>query len=122
MNILIEWTLDFPIYCLFFIYFFIYFLFFGSFWNSCGCSTEKFKTLPQETIFFYPLAGTELGSQPSLTACDRELVSVLGVRIENGDLNLRRLTLQSVTLPTLPQAGIEIMQFYVAMEICIVIH
>ena len=55
--------------------------------------------------FFYPLSGTELGSQPSLTARDRELVSVLEVRIEPGDLNLRPLTLQSVNLPTLPRAG-----------------
>ena len=55
--------------------------------------------------FFYPLAGTELGSQPSLTARDRELVSVLEVRIEPEDLNPRPLTPQSVTPPTLPLAG-----------------
>ena len=55
--------------------------------------------------FFYPFAGTELGSHPSLTARDRELVSVLEVRIEPGDLNPRPLTPQSVTLPTLPRAG-----------------
>ena len=54
-------------------------MFFGSFLNSCGCSTAKSKTPPQETIFFYPLAGTELGSQPSLIARDRELVSVIHV-------------------------------------------
>ena len=53
--------------------------------------------------FFYPLNGTEHGSQPSLTTRDRELVSVLEVRIEPGDLNRRPLTLQSVTLPTLPR-------------------
>ena len=41
---------------------------------------------------FYPLTGTELGSQPSLTTRDRELVSVLEVRIEPGDLNPRPLT------------------------------
>ena len=35
--------------------------------------------------FFYPLTGTEHGSQPSLTTRDRELVSVLEVRIEPGD-------------------------------------
>ena len=49
--------------------------------------------------------GTEHGSQPALTTCDRELVYVLEVRIEQGDLNPRPLTQQSVTLPTLPQAG-----------------
>ena len=53
---------------------------------------------PQET-FFSPLNGTEHGSQPSLTTRDRELVSVLEVRIEPGDLNPRPLTPQSVTLP-----------------------
>ena len=56
--------------------------------------------------FFYPVTGTEHGSQPSLTTCDRELVSVLEVRIEPGDLNPRLLTQQSVTLPTLPRAEI----------------
>ena len=56
--------------------------------------------------FFYPLASTEHGSQPSLTTRDRELVSVLEVRIEPGDLNPRPLTPQSVTLPTLPQGVI----------------
>ena len=52
-----------------------------------------------------PLNDTEQVSQPSLTTRDRELVSVLEVRIEPGDLNPRPLTLQSVTLPTLPRAG-----------------
>ena len=37
--------------------------------------------------FFYPLRGTEHRSQPSLTTRNRELVSVLEVRIEPGDLN-----------------------------------
>ena len=46
------------------------------------------------------------GSQQSLTTRDRELVSVLEVRMENRDLNLRPLTLQSITLPTLPWAGL----------------
>ena len=64
------------------------FWFLGNFLNSCGCSAAKSKTPPQETIFLYPLASTELGSQPSLTARDRELVSVLEVRIKPGDLNL----------------------------------
>ena len=77
----------------------------GSCLNSCGCLTAKSKTPPQETIFFYPLAGTELVSQPSLTARDRDLVSVPEIRIEPGDLNPRPLTPQSVTLPTLPRAG-----------------
>ena len=80
-------------------------VFFFRFLNSCGCSAAKSNTPLQETIFLYPLAGTELGSQPSLTGHDRELVSVLEVRIEPGDLNLRPLTPQSVTLPTLPWAG-----------------
>ena len=61
-----------------------------SFLNSCGCSTAKSKTPPHET-FFYPLNGAEHGSQPSLTPRDRELVSVLEVRIDPGDLNLRPL-------------------------------
>ena len=81
---------------------FFLFCFFGSFLNSCGCSTAKSKTPPQET-FFCPLNGTQNGSQPSLTTRDRELVSVLEVRIEPGDLNPRPLTPQSVTLPTLPR-------------------
>ena len=59
--------------------------------------------------FFCPLTGTEYGSQPSLTTRDRELVSVLEVRIEPGDLNPRPLIPQSVTLPTLPRAGYKLM-------------
>ena len=82
-------------------------MFLGSFLNSCGCLTAKSKTPPQEIIFFYPLAGTELGSEPSLTARDRELVSVLEIRIEPGDFNPRPQTPQSVTLPTLPRAVVE---------------
>ena len=82
----------------------VFVLFSGGFLNSCGCSTAKSKTPPQET-FFYPLNGTEHGSKPSLTNRDRELVSVIEVRIEPGDLNPRPLTPQSVTLPTLPRAG-----------------
>ena len=31
---------------------FVFGLFLGSFLNSCGCSTAKSKTPPQETIFF----------------------------------------------------------------------
>ena len=53
---------------------------------------------------FSPLNGTAHRSQPSLTTRDRELVSVLEVRIEPGDLNPRPLTPQSVTLPTIPRA------------------
>ena len=56
-------------------------------------------------LFFYPLTGTDHGSQPSLITRDKELVSVLEVRIEPGDLNPRPLTPQSVTLPTIPRAG-----------------
>ena len=62
------------------------------------------QTPPFET-FFHPLNGTEHGSQSSMTTNDREFVSVLEVRIETCDLNMRPLTLQSVTLPTLPRAG-----------------
>ena len=56
-------------------------------------------------FYFHPLNGSKHGSHPSLTTRDRELVSVLEVRIESGDLNPRPLTPQSVTLPTLPRAG-----------------
>ena len=80
------------------------FLFLCSFLNCCGCSMAKSKTPAQET-FFYPLNGTEHGSQPSLITRDRELVSILEVTIEPGDLNQRPLTPQPVTLPTLPRAG-----------------
>ena len=62
--------------------------------------------------FFYPLTGTEHGSQPSVTTHDRELVSVLEVRIEHGYLNPRPLTQQSVTLPTLPRAGYYYYYYY----------
>ena len=72
--------------------------------SSSGCSTAKSKTPPQET-FFYPLSGTEHGSQPSLTTRDRELVSVLKFGIKPGNLNPIPLIPQSVTLPTLPRAG-----------------
>ena len=61
----------------------------------------KSMTPPQE-IFFHPLNSTEHGSHPSLTICDRELVSVLEVRIDPWHLNTRPLTSESVTLPTLP--------------------
>ena len=54
---------------------------------------------------FHPLNDTENGPTPSLTTRDRELVSVLEVTLEPGDLNPRPLTPQSVTLPTLPRAA-----------------
>ena len=60
-------------------------------------------------LFFRPLNGTENGSPPSLTTLDRELISVLEVRIEPGDLNPRPLTSQSVTLLTLPRAGLNLL-------------
>ena len=82
----------------------VLFLFLCRFLNSCGCSTAKSMTPPDET-FFYPLNGSERGSHPSLTTRDRELVSVLEVRIEYGDLNQGPLTPQSATLPTPPRAG-----------------
>ena len=55
--------------------------------------------------FYHPLNGTGHGSPPSLTTRDRELVSVLEVRIEPMYLNQRPLTPQFVTLPTALQAG-----------------
>ena len=54
-------------------------------------------------FFFTDFNGTEHGSHPSLTTRDRELVSLLEVRIEPGELNPRPLAPQSVTLPTLPR-------------------
>ena len=54
--------------------------------------------------FFHPLNGTETRAPPSLTTRDRELVSVIEVRIEPWELNPRPLTPQSPTLPTLPRA------------------
>ena len=68
--------------------------------------------------FFYPLTGTEHGSQPSLTTLDRELVSVLEVRIEPGDLNPRPLTPQSVTLPTLPRLHVCVFLLIMRAWIC----
>ena len=85
----------------------ILFLFLCSFQNNYDCSTAKSKT-PGHEAFFYILNGAEHGSQPSLTTRDRELVSVLEVRIEHGYLNLRPLTPQSVTLRTLPLAGFQL--------------
>ena len=73
------------------LYFYIFFQFQYCFLNSCGCSTAKSKTPPWE-IFFCSLDGTENGSPPFLTTCDRELVSVLEVRVEPGDLNPGPLT------------------------------
>ena len=55
---------------------------------------------------FYPLNGTEHGSPPSMTTRDRELVYVLEVRIEPGDLNP-----QTITLQTLPRAGGTLLSF-----------
>ena len=66
------------------------------------------RRLHRRRLFFYPLTGTEHGSQPRLTTRDRELVSVLKVRIEPGDLNPRPLTPESVTIPTLPRAAFSV--------------
>ena len=86
-----------------YIYIYFVFCFLGSLlWLFNGQVEES----TAGDYFFYPLAGTELGSQPSLTARDRELVFVLEIRIELGDLNPRPLTPHSVTLPTLPRAGL----------------
>ena len=81
------------------------FLFLGSFLTVVAVQRPS-RRLHRRRLFFYTLAGTELLSQASLTARERELVSVLEIRIEPGDLNQRALTPQSVTLPTLPQAGL----------------
>ena len=75
----------------------------------------KSKTPPHET-FFPPLNSTEHGSEPSLTTCDRELVSVLEVRIDPEDLNQRPVTPQSVTLPTIPRADNKEYKPYVCRE------
>ena len=85
---------------------FVLFLFFWVvFWTVVAVQWPS-RRLHRRRLFFYPLTGTEHGSQPSLTTRDRELDSVLKVRIEPGDLNPRPLTPQSVTLPTLPRAGL----------------
>ena len=70
-------------------------------------------------MFFHPLNGTKHGSPPSLTTRDREMVYVLQVRIEPRDLNLRPLTPQSVTLPTLPGAGYSIMRSNLFLQIVV---
>ena len=82
-----------------------FFFFFLSFSEQLWLLNGLVEDSTAGDYFFYPLTGTEHGSQPCLTTCDRELVSVLEVRIEPGDLNPRPLTPQSVTLPTLPRAG-----------------
>ena len=56
-------------------------------------------------------------SQPSLTTRDRELVSVLDVRIESGDLNPRPTTPQSVTLPTIPRAVSKVFELLVSVSL-----
>ena len=88
------------------VFFFLLFcLFFGSFSEQLWLFNGQVEDSTAGDYFFYPLTGTEHGSQPFLTTRDRELVSVLEVKIEPGDLNPRPLTPQSVTLPTLPRAG-----------------
>ena len=78
------------------------------FWGEFSEQLWLFNGQVEDSIardFFYPLNGAEHGSQPSLTTSDRELIYVLEVIIEPGNLNPRPLTPQSVTLPTLPGAG-----------------
>ena len=67
------------------------------FWTVTAVQRPSRRLHRRCVYFFYPLSGTEHGSQPSLTTRDRELVSVLEVRIEPGYLNPRPLTPQSVT-------------------------
>ena len=68
-------------------------LFLCSFLNSCGCSTAKSMTPPQEIFFFTHFNGTEHGSHQSLTTSDRDwflfqkLESSLGIWTR--DLRLR---------------------------------
>ena len=65
---------------------------FGSFYSLLLGLFNGSRRLHRRRLFFYPLTGTEHESQPILTTRDRELVSVLEVRIEPGDLNPRPLT------------------------------
>ena len=83
---------------------FNFFVFWVVFWTVVAVQRPS-RWLHRRRLFFYQPTGTVNGSQPCLTTRDRELVSVLEVRIEPGDLNPRSLTPQSVTLPTLPRAG-----------------
>ena len=76
----------------------------GSFSERLWLFNGQVEDATAGNYFFYPFTVTEHGSQPSLTTRDRELVSVLEVKIEPGDLNPRPLTPQSVALPTLPRA------------------
>ena len=71
---------------------------------------------------FHPLNGTEHWSPPSLTTRDWELVSILEVRIEPGDLNPRPLTQQYVTLPTIPRAGRLFIFIFIYLFVYILTH
>ena len=75
------------------------FCFWVVFWTVVAVQRPS-QRLHSTRLFFYPLTRSEHGFQPSLTTRDRELVSVLEVRIEPGDLNPTPLTPQSVTVPT----------------------
>ena len=88
------------------------FLFSGSFLNSCGCLTAKSKTPPQETIFLPTHLPVQSMGPNHPWPLIPELVSVLEVRIEPGDLNPRPLTLQFVTLPTLPRAFANVLSIF----------
>ena len=79
------------------------FLFLESFLNICAVQRPS-RRLHLKRLFFLPTYRYGAWVQPSLTTRDRELVSVLEVRIEPGDLNPRPLTPESVTLPTTPRA------------------
>ena len=73
--------------------------------SPVGCFTPARVKTVQKKSRGSGVNGLGHGSHPTLTTRDRELVSVLGVRIEPIYLNPRPLTPQSVTLPTLPRAG-----------------
>ena len=55
---------------------FVLFCFWVIFWTVVAVQRPN-RRLHLRRLFFYPLTGTELGSKPSLTTHDRELVSVL---------------------------------------------
>ena len=66
---------------------FVFVFVFGQFSEQLWLFNGQVKDSTAGDYFFYQLTSTEHGSQPSLTISDRELVSVLEVRIDPGDLN-----------------------------------
>ena len=100
LNFISEYNLFYPSWLV--LYLFV--CFWIVFWTVAAVQRPS-RRLHRSWLFcFYPLTSTEHGSQPSLTTRDKELVSVLKVRTDRGDLNPRPRTPQFVTLPTLPGA------------------